>query len=397
MKGSVYKRGKTWTYQLNLGSRESGRKNPSKGGFKTEREARQALNQVLVDLGKGDRRRLKKRTNRTVEQWLDEWLKKCRTRPKKPLKSSTIRGYKSIIDRRIVPHIGDVALVDLDFNHLLDLYDLLGDRGGPGGQPLAPKTVLETHSLLRKALADAVAFGHLMASPVDAIPPDYRPTHTKVKRDDAHWEPEQVRTFLEHTAGDRLWVLWALGFDTGARRGELAALRWSKVDLEGRLVTIDLERVVGEDGRVVEDSPKSATSVRQVEIADGTVAALRRWKAAQGRERLAAGEMWEGGTDPHLFANELGEPVRPETLSEWFLKAQEPLDLPRLTFHGMRHTSGSILLSDDEQLHVVSERLGHASIAITGDIYAHVLKGQRTQAARKIGEALYGSTPAISD
>lgn len=390
MKGTVYKRGDTWTYQVTLGTKKRGRKHHSKGGFRTQKECQSALTILLADLGRGDRRRLQKSSNLTVSEWLDEWLELSRHRPKRPLKATTLRGYRSLIDARIKPHIGDVRLTDLGRNHLLSLYGLLRERGGPGGRPLGSKSVQATHALLRKALADAVAFDHIMISPVDSIPADYRPTHTSIKRSDAHWEPEQVRRFLEHTKNDRIWVLWALGFDSGARRGELLALRWSKVDLDSQIMTIDVERVVGERGKVVEDTPKSATSVREVNLSDGTVAALRRWRKAQLQERLAAGE-WHCSDDPYVIANELGVPYRPETLSDWFDRDQANLGLPRITFHGMRHTSGSILLAAGEHLHVVSERLGHASVSITADVYAHALKGQKTEAARRIGEALYGS------
>ena len=143
--------------------------------------------------------------------------------------------------------------------------------------------------------------------------------------------------------------------------------------------------------QVHEGTPKSDKSHRKVGIDAGTVAVLRRWKAAQGRERMAAGPMWAGGDDPYLFANELGEPYRPDHLSDRFEEAQAGADLPPITFHGLRHTSATIGLDAGVPVQVVSERLGHATVSITMDVYAHVLKHRETDAAQRIGGALYGT------
>jgi integrase len=87
--------------------------------------------------------------------------------------------------------------------------------------------------------------------------------------------------------------------------------------------------------------------------------------------------------------NELGKPYRPDSLSASFTKAQSGADLPAISFHGLRHSSATILLTADVPVHVVSSRLGHASVSITADVYAHVLKDQATDAAERIGGALY--------
>lgn len=124
------------------------------------------------------------------------------------------------------------------------------------------------------------------------------------------------------------------------------------------------------------------------------MAILRRWKAAQLRERMAAGEAWAGGDDPHLFTDELGEPYRPDSLSARFEVAQADADVPLITFHGLRHTSATIALAAGVPVLVVSERLGHATVSITLDTYAHALPEQETDAAQRIGRAIYGAEGA---
>lgn len=141
-------------------------------------------------------------------------------------------------------------------------------------------------------------------------------------------------------------------------------------------------------GQVHEGSPKSDKSRRRVDLDAGTVAVLRRWKATQGRERMAAGVAYE--PSGYLFTDELGGRLRPDSLSDRFAEAQAGAGVPRLTLHGLRHTSATIALDAGVPLHVVSERLGHSSVSITADVYAHALERQHSDAAKRIGGALYG-------
>lgn len=338
---------------------------------------------------------------------------------KRPLKPSTAAGYANAIKVWIKPHIGDVPLADLDRDHLVRLYATLRKRGGKGRKvmkpaprtpdgarvtgdpewtretkPLGTRSVQLVHTILTKALSSAVTSDKIPVSPIDRIPDDDRPTHTARKLADRHWEPEQAKAFLAHTAEDRLHPLWALALDSGARRGELAGVQWPDLDLTdvgvGRM-SIKRNRVmVG--GRVEEGTPKSVKSTRTIDLDARTVAVLKRWKAQQARERLAAGEAYED--TGYVFVDELGRPYRPDSLSDRFEKAQTGHDAPALTFHGLRHTSATILLAAGVPVEVVSDRLGHSSVSITWDIYSHILEDQRTEAANRIGGALYGDAEA---
>jgi integrase len=383
---------------LTVGSRQKGnRRTISRGGYPTRKSAQAALVEAIGAHNKGDRRHhlLMPRTDQTAGEHLDEWLAGCRVRERRPLKPTTADGYRVAIDCWIKPFIGDIPLADLDRDDLVGLYRRLRSKGGQSRnrakmRPLSPRSVLLAHTILTKALADAVARDKIPTSPVSRIPADDRPTHTPRKLSDRHWSPEQARAFLTHSAEDRLHPLWALALDTGTRRGELAALRWSDVDLDAALVRIERNRVlVG--GDVHEGSPKSDKSRRRVDLDAGTVAVLRRWRATQAQERLRAGEAWAGGDDPYLFTDEVGAPYRPDTLSDRFAETQDGAGVPVITFHGLRHTSATIALDAGVPVHVVSERLGHASVSITSDIYAHALERQHVDAAERIGAALYRS------
>jgi integrase len=106
----------------------------------------------------------------------------------------------------------------------------------PVGRPLGSRTIQSVHVVLRRALADAVEAGLLQVNPADTIPKKQRPTHRPPKAAGKHWEPGEAAQFLQASRFDCWHPLWALGLDTGARRGELLALRWGDVDLEARTV-----------------------------------------------------------------------------------------------------------------------------------------------------------------
>jgi integrase len=202
----------------------------------------------------------------------------------------------------------------------------------------------------------------------------------------------EARQFVASIVEDRLGPLWALMRDTGCRRGETAGLRWADVDLEGGAVTLRANRVlVGRE--VIEGTVKGKAKSRTVGIDGRTADALKRWKATQGRERLAAGAAWAGGKpgeSGHLWTDELGEPYRPDIISARFEQAQRGVEVSPLVLHGLRHTSATVALAAGVPVHVVSKRLGHADVKITLSVYAHVLDEQRTDAAQRIGGALYG-------
>lgn len=247
------------------------------------------------------------------------------------------------------------------------------------------------HTLLSMAFADAVEAGSLAVSPIERLPRRSRPSYTQRKQPDRTWSDVEARRFLAHVADERLYALWALALDTGARRGELAALRWQDVDLAAGVVRIARNRVhVGRE--VVETTPKSKKP-RTVGLDGRTVGALRAWQRQQKLERLAAGPAWVGGEldDAYLWTDEAGEVYRPDGLSDRFEAAQAGAGVRRLVLHGLCHTSATLALLAGVQVHVVSHRLGHANVSITLDTYSHVLPQQDGDAARLIGGAIYGA------
>ena len=200
-------------------------------------------------------------------------------------------------------------------------------------------------------------------------------------------DPGQARALLEARAGDRLEALYALALTTGMRMGELLALRWREVDLDGGTLRVNATLHRTRDGFVFAE-PKTARSRRQVALTNAAVGALRRHRVAQAEERLRLGAVWED--NDLVFANEVGRPIEATNLrNRSFWPLLERAALPRIRFHDLRHTAATLLLGQGVHPKIVSEMLGHSQIAITLDLYSHVTPTMQRQAAETLDAVLF--------
>jgi integrase len=386
MRGFVRKRGNTYTWYFDMPDPVTGkRKQHSKGGFRTKRECQEALNEALARLREGSFVRSSPRGLGTF--LVDEWLPAVRPPRVRP---STWDSYRMAVERHIVPALGDVILQRLTPAHLTAFYRALlddGRRDGRGG--LAPKTVRNVHGVLHAAFRDAVRWGYLprnVAAGAD-LPKGMAP-EMRV------WSPEQLRAFLEHVRSDTLYAAWLLFATTGMRRGEVAGLRWPDVDLEAARISPRRPRVVV-NYEVVVSEPKTAKGRRSLALDPATVAALREHRTRQLEQRLAVGPRWQDSG--LVFTWPDGRPIHPHRFSKWFEQHTRAAGLPRIRLHDVRHSYATAALAAGVPAKVVSERLGHANIAITMDTYSHVLPGLDAQAASTVARLILGPSEPGSD
>ncbi len=284
----------------------------------------------------------------------------------------------------MTPQLGRVKLADLNALLVQNLYaELLacGSVRRPGG-PLAPATVGVVHRVLRKACNDAVVWGLLPRSPLVGVKPP-RAEGTEMRT----WTPEEVREFLTAVTDDRLYALWVLVLSTGMRRGEVAGLRWSDVDLDAQVLAVRQTRV-SVAGEVHASDPKTRASRRQISLDQLVVSVMRAHRRHQLEERLAWGPAWVDSG--YVFTREDGGPLHPERITVLFGRLVEETGLPKIRLHDLRHTSASLALAAGIHPKIMSERLGHASVAITLDLYSHVTPGLQTEAAEKLGAMILG-------
>ena len=315
----------------------------------------------------------------TVSEYMDSWLPKHIALA--ALAPTTQVAYRSKIDSYIKPHLGHVQLQALRPDDIEAFYaTLLTSPSERRRSGLAPRTVIYVARILRKALQHAVDVRQILArNPAQSVPlPSAEPIHRDL------WTAEQMNAFLlaakEGNLGALLWLLGA----TGARRGELLALRWANVDLDAGLLRI-AESATFADGQRHVGLPKNKES-RTVYLDQRTVAVLRTHHAWQASQRLRAGERWED-TDL-VFCCGDGSPLPSDAPYAAMREAMTKAKVPQIRLHDLRHLHATWLLEDGEPLHVVAQRLGHRDPMVTATIYAHVTQGQSAGAAETYASRL---------
>jgi len=383
MRGSVFKRGKTWSYVVSLGQDGQGRKRQKwKGGFATRRAAEDALTEMLERVRTGA---YVHPGRTTVGEFTDEWLKAVVP----GLRPSTAASYTDVLNRLVLPRLAGVRLSQLGPRHISELHTSLltsGRQSGKGG--LSPRSVIYAHRILSHALSDAVRWGLLPRNPAALVdPPRLVTPEMQV------WSSSEARQFLDAVSDDRLYAMWLLFVMTGMRRGEVLGLRWKDVDFAGGRLAIR-QTLVEVSYQTHFSEPKTKRSRRTVSLDAGTVTAL-----AEHRDRQKAERLMLEGIDESLdlvFTHPDGRPLQPQNVSQSFGNIIRRTGLRTIRLHDLRHTSATLALQAGIHPKVVSERLGHSSIAITLDTYSHVVPGLHEAAASELASLIFGDVAESS-
>ncbi len=376
---------------------------PEGGGGKsiyarTRQEARAKLTEALREMDLGAP--LVKDERLTVERYLADWLERKRA----DLRPRTHARYRELM-AHVTRAVGGLALTKLTPTRIDRLYSALqtppatqaatqeGENGPVAtqegaGVALSSTTVHHLHVTLRQALDDAQRLGLVARNVADQL------KGPRMRQTEMHTlDLQQSRALLEAARGDRLEALYVLAITTGMREGELLALRWRDVDLDAGALQVrgTLVHLTGEGYHI--GPPKTARSRRRLDIDPIAVGALRRHKARQAEEKLAAGAwVWaHGAPAPDLvFTNEIGGPLDGASILRYlFRPLLERAGLPSIRFHDLRHTAATLMLLTGVNVKIVSERLGHSSVGFTLDRYSHVLPGMQADAAAMLSRALF--------
>jgi integrase len=277
-----------------------------------------------------------------------------------------------VVNRHIIPALGRLKLKCLTPAHARSLYREKLDSG------LSPRTVQYIHVTLHKALKQAVMDGLIPRNVADAVKaPQAHKTEVNPLT------PAEVAALLSAASGNRLEALYVTAVHTGLRRGELLGLRWTDIDLDAR--TLSVQRSLDKDGTF--NPPKRRRSRRTVKLTLQAAEALKAHRTRQNEERLRSGPLWED--HGLVFLNRLGRPMNADNLyHREFKPLLEKAGLSGFTFHSLRHTCATLLLSKNVNPKIVSEMLGHATISQTMDTYSHVMPGMGDVAAEALESAL---------
>ena len=377
MKGTVRRRpAGDWEFRFDAGKDPltGARLRPGRSGFKTQREAQEALRRAIDAHEKG---RTVRSSTRTVEQFLQEWHAAIQV----SVRPTTWVNYGNYMRFYVIPHIGETRLQDLTPVRLNLLYGHLltqGRRRGAGG--LAPKTIVNVHRMLHRALRDAVRWDMTPRNAAeDAQPPRVTRPQLTV------WTPEQMGTFVRHVREDRFYALWMLASTTGMRRGELAGLLVTDIDSKHARVTPSRPRV-SVDGQVRDSDTKTEAGHRVMALDPRTLRALEKYVATWSEERRLLGQ-----SSPLLFVWPDGTPLHPDTITSLFHRNVAAAGLPRIRLHDVRHSYATAALASGTSPKIVSERLGHANAAFTMQTYMHVIPGMDAAAADEVAALILGA------
>lgn len=285
------------------------------------------------------------------------------------VKHSTIVRYKELTTR-IYPAIGHMKLKELRTDHLNSLYASLtkdGTNKHTGGG-LSAKTIVEHHRLISTVLDTACKEQLIPFNPAANA------TLPKVtKKEVNYFQPEQVAAIREALELEPIkWkTITHLLLITGARRGEILGLKWAAVDFDNNKLHICNNILYTPDRGIYEDTPKTATSNRYVSVPTETMQLLRQYRAWQNAERLRLGEYFQN--QDYVFSQDNGQPMHPDSVTDWLSKFSKRHDLPHINPHAFRHTMASMLYFNGVDSVSISKRLGHAQVSTTANIYAHVM------------------------
>ncbi len=443
-RNNIRKRGSTWTYYLYVTEGDGTRRQVSKGGFATRKEAETARAEALTAMASGS---WVKPDRLTVAEFLtDEWLP---TQLPPTLEESTYVSYARNIRLHVVPYIGGIRLQELTpmdlnalYRKLLDsgrrppgtparqhdqaVLDLIAELKGEGhtwqqdadavgekfpteaeitrdavaaahrraqqpkplakGPGLSNRMVRYIHTIIHAALRDAMRWNRVTRNvAASATPP---PESSTRKKRHTTWTAEQLVRFLDFVADSPYLPAWIYLATSGSRRGEVLGLKWEDINFNAPEALMSRQLCMVGHRIVIKDLPKTKTG-HLIALDPGTVQMLRDLQTRQAELKRMLGAGYHD--DDWIFCRADGAPLHPERFSREFLRKQETYNkahpdepLPRLKLHGLRHTWATLALEEGIDIHVVSDRLDHSSTHVTSQIYTHVRRPLQSDAADRV-------------
>ena len=363
----------------------------------------------------------------------------------KQLSPGTLKSYKPRLEKRIIPAIGHIKLAKLQPHHLMEFYNNLGEEGirldsmvipnqqlldllathkkselgekigisfktinriykgeqtnletaqklcsvleitltdyfeGSSKDKLSTKTIKHHHSLVSTILSTAVKWNLIHYNPATRVD---SPKVEKYKP--GYYEEQEIYNLLTLLQDEPLPFRTAihLTIDTGIRKGELAGLQWSDVDFEQGTIHIRRQRQYVADYGVIEKAPKTENGHRTITVSGAVMELLSAYQAYQISQQELLGDAWED--NPYILVHDDGTAFHPHLPYKQFTDFLKKHQLPKITFHELRHTNASLLISAGVDVVTLSNRLGHGDKNVTLNTYSHIIKSKEAEVANKM-------------
>jgi integrase len=391
---SVYKRKSgRWQVCVDVDRGADGvRRRRKLGTFRTRKEAESAEREALAAFERGiDLSPRVVLLAEVMRRYLDDREHRCGEK--------TIERYRELERLYIAPHLGGLALSRLRPAHISEWLSMLQKRGGAKKiskdatsapivtpRPLSPRTVRHAHSLLKSALLWAINLQLTATNPAAIVeaPP--------LRRSDVRaLSPDEVAALFTAAQGSRWSTLLAVALFTGARRGELAALRWPAMDLD--VGTMTIRAALSQTRAGISVKSTKTDRVRTIPLSPLALDALRRQRDTQFEElkALAAGDELEARRrqkDGYVFTNPLGASLVPWAVTDAFRRLAGKAKLVGVSFHALRHTAATWMVSAGVDARSAADILGHSTPATTLAIYSHAVASAKIAAVLTIDNRL---------
>jgi len=382
MKGHVRKHGTGWQYTIELGTDPltGHRKQKSKGGFKTEREAEKAMVSLINEVNNGDYNvSIAINESMLLKDYLEKWLNAV----KNNVRDKTYDTYCDLVKWYLLPKLGSIALKDLKAYEIQEHYTYMQDN--EKGLGLSGTTACHVHNILNSSLKQAVDWELLYKNPCDKV---QRPKRSE--KEITVLDVEEVSRLFKALEGGSLYIPTVVAVTTGMRRSEILGLKWQDIDMINKIIYVKNQLVRGPNSFKLEKL-KTDSSKRNILLLDFTIKVLQNEYEKQEINKSELRELYND--ESYLCCMGDGRPYDPEYISRHFLRKMTTLttrlDIPKVTFHELRHTHATLLLLSNVNPKVVSERLGHSKVFMTLDKYSHVLPNMQKDAVEKLTETLH--------
>lgn len=338
---------------------------------KTKTEAKQKLDAYLDDLKKG---RVLIGPKQTVEQYLTYWLENVH---RLEIEATSLDRYRTALRVHLIPAFGKLQLSSLTREKIQVFLTGLFDAG------YAPATVDFMHAVLSAAFKHAVIHGLLSQNPCE-----YVVLPKKQKHKPHVLSLDECTRLIEAARGRRLWFMFLVALTTGARVGELCALRWEDIDVNTLRIHIHRNRAEVMGVGVIEKQPKSVSGSRKVILAQPVLDGIASQKAYIAELRLRVGPRWQ---DLGLvFPNRTGGFLNPRQVNRELRATLADAGIDPRRFHELRHSAATILFAAGVNPKVVSEALGHSNISTTLWLYGDVTPDMQQGVANVMNELFGG-------
>ena len=314
-----------------------------------------------------------KNNSLTINDLMKEYIKYKQDKWSPRTKEANKHRLNNIINK-----LGYIKLQDINVKMLEDFYQYLKND-----KQYSDQSILLHYNIISNAFDKAIQWGYITTNENKKIE---RP---KVRKKEIEcYSPEEVIELVKVLKNESLKYqsVILLALDSGIRRGELTGLNWEDIDFKSGTINVNKATQYTKETGIFEKETKTATSDRKIYISNTTLNILKKFKVEQMEKKIKLGNKW--GNSKRVFTTDFGYDMHPDTPSQIFETIIKKYNLKRITFHALRHTSISLMISKGIQVQVISKKAGHSSVQVTHNTYSHFFDSEFKKCASEMDNIL---------